>query len=705
MSSSTSSSHRMRAGASLVPSQRAVPRLPTGPFLRVLEFLSAQDRACSGRLACRDAWRHLSGVHHRTAHLSQPLPPHAVPWLEHYGPDALKQLTFQDKLTRPMAAAAASGSTANLAAVWGLVRQGLHPELLQTGCYDYGCRLDSIEAVLVREGHAHLVPWLLGSGCPFNARTAVLAAAQHCDLAGLQAVWRLLQLYGSHTHEALAWAASSSSTEDALAKMDWLVREYEATWGTACIIPTAAVAATADLVLLRWMLQRGCDFNAYGDELFGSYVLHTAMRHAGLEVVEWLVREAGCQLPGPAPGPAAAAAAAVETVDERDFRMSLVDAAAASGSAAKLQWLRDRGLLPLFQPAFPAAMQVVMKEAAAQGQLETLRYLHEDCGVGLSDMVACAAVHSGEVAVASWILQQGGRELFDDRGWVWSSAAGSGSLDMVQWLVGEGMLSAADAVPAVHRLVGYWPSSTEQSRASLLAAVKLVLQSVAGPSGSGGGDGSGGGNDNNRRSGGDGGGGSGGSGSGGGGGDGGGGGGGGGGLAPGAIPGSRQQHQELLAVAAWRGDLPLFTYLHSQLQLQCAMGPEVLLEAVKPGCEALVEWLLGHGCALPEATGKLFLIPALRGDLAALRCLRRMGVPWPRGLLPEAVRHGCHLPMLQWLVAEGVTVGAGELAEAIKTAAFIGDASPVWEPWRPLDHVHEARQQASDVVAWLRLPA
>ncbi len=108
------------------PLQRAVPHLPTGPFLRVLELLPAQDRACSGRLSCMDARLHLSGVHHLTAHLTQPLPPHAVPWFERYGPEALKQLPFKEKLTRPMAAAAASGSTANLAAVWGLVRQGLH---------------------------------------------------------------------------------------------------------------------------------------------------------------------------------------------------------------------------------------------------------------------------------------------------------------------------------------------------------------------------------------------------------------------------------------------------------------------------------------------------------------------------------------------------------------------------------------------------
>ncbi len=277
------------------------PQLPTGPFLRVLELLPPQDQACSGRLACRDAWRHLLGVHHRTAHISQPLPPHAVHWFELYGPAVLKELTFQEKLTRPMSAAAASGSTANLAAVWGLVRQGLHPEMLRTEAYAYGCRLASIEAVLVREGHAQLLPWLVNSGYPVNARHAFMAAAQFCDLAGLQSVWELLQpqlqpVYGLF-YNALDRAASCS-TGDAIAKMEWLLQHCAAAGAPAVAsIPTMAAgvaAARGDLDLLRWMLQRGCDFNAFWCDLdYGGRLLPTPMRHADLEVVSgWCGRRA-----------------------------------------------------------------------------------------------------------------------------------------------------------------------------------------------------------------------------------------------------------------------------------------------------------------------------------------------------------------------------------------------------------------------------
>ncbi len=131
----------------------------------------------------------------------------------------------------------------------------------------------------------------------------------------------------------------------------------------------------------------------------------------------------------------------------------------------------------------------------------------------------------------------------------------------------------------------------------------------------------------------------------------------------------------MLVAAAKRGSLPLFTYLHSQLQLQLQgpLGPAVLQEAAGCGCEALVEWLLRQGCALPEDTVALLLEPAKRGDLATLRCLHRMGVPWPQGLLPEAVRRGCPLPMLQWLVAEGAPWNVAAMETDLEQ-----EAQPEW---------------------------
>ncbi len=75
-----------------------------------------------------------------------------------------------------------------------------------------------------------------------------------------------------------------------------------------------------------------------------------------------------------------------------------------------------------------------------------------------------------------------------------------------------------------------------------------------------------------------------------------------------------------------------------------------------------------------------------------LRCLRRMGVPWPQGLLPYLVSRQCPLPVLRWLVAEGAPAGAGEVAEAVEAAVSV----------RQRGWVCGRREHAGDVEAWLR---
>ncbi len=634
---------------------RLHPQLPTGPFLRVLELLPPHDRACSGRMACRDAWRHLSGVHHRTAHLSQPLPPHAVPWFERYGPEALKQLNLTDRLLQPMCAAAASGSEANLAAVWGLVRQGFLPELLLSGKNMYSIDVETPCEVLVREGHAHLLPWLMDNGYPIDAPETLCAAAHHCDLAGLQAVWQLLQPR-FHRYPDWAWdavlarAAESSATEHAIAKMGWLMQqEAYRPMGRLPLYVAQVAVKTGDIPRLRWMLQRGCEWDYSKDENMTEWertisVLPTAMRHAGLEVVEWLVREAGCQLPPPAlvaeEGGGEGAPLSLRRLDLVS-RKDLAVAAAESGDVAKLSWLRDRGLLPLE----PSLRKDLIEAAARWGRAEALRYLHEEGGHSLTLDVWRAAVGSGDVETAAWVLHAGGMELFADRGGVWKAAAHSGSLDMVRWAVEQGLVGAGNAVAAVYDLIaaGCWFRRAQQwqpQRESLMSAVRLVFEAAGDLGGSGssfggnGGGGSGGGP-------------------------------GVGGRVAGASGHSKALADKLLVAAAGRANLPLFTFLHSRLQPQNPLGPAVLQGAVGTGCEALVEWLLGHGCALPEDTTELFLTPAEHGDLAMIRCMRRMGLSWPRGLLPGALMVEVPLPVLQWLVAQGVPTDEDGVAEAV----------------------------------------
>ncbi len=686
-----------------LPLKRAVPHLPTGPFLRVLELLPAQDLACSGRLACKDAWRHLSGMHHRTVHLSQPLPAHAVPWFESYGPAALKQLNFDERLLLSVSAAAASGSEANLAAVWGMVRQGLLPELLGSYKDNYILGAPHPATVLVLEGHAHLLPWLLNSGYPVFPHTyddILCTAARHCDVAGLQAVWQLLQ---PHFHRipdldvtclsVLSRAAASSAREDAIAKVSWLMQQepYRPMGRLPRLVALAAVRA-GDLPRLQWALQHGCEWGT--DETMTemekrySDPLLIAMEGAGLEVVEWLVREAGCQLPPPLAAEAAGGNAAYPPVRAPNGvlllqalprevwrRRQLAVAAAGSGDVAKLRWLRERGLLLLE----PYLAQGPIEAAARQGRLGALRYLHDECGMTLTRDIVNAALSSGDMGTAAWVLQQGGRELLADCGAVWRAAAGGGNGDLLRWMVGQGMVGAGEELEAVHAIIaeGRWSGKVrawQQQREAMLSAIRLVFEAASDTSSKrGGGNGSGGGGV----------------------GDGGGSGSGVlgvGGRASGAGGHNQALGEELLVAAAKHGSLPLFAYLHSQLQLQGPLGSDdVLVEAARSGCEALVEWLLGQGCAMPN-TRLLFLAPAERGDLATLRCLRRMGLPWPARLLPGAACIDLPLPVLQMLVAEGAPVDGDDVREVMRLAE--------WHENERTGRTGEERD-ASELEVWL----
>ncbi len=86
------------------------------------------------------------------------------------------------------------------------------------------------------------------------------------------------------------------------------------------------------------------------------------------------------------------------------------------------------------------------------------------------------------------------------------------------------------------------------------------------------------------------------------------------------------------------------------------------------------EWLLGHGCAYqgpdgPDDFPHLWVRPAYNGDLTTRCCLRRMGVPWPQGLLPVAARGKCPLPVATWMVDQRPPVDV-EVAAALKHARY-----------------------------------
>ncbi len=105
-------------------------QLPSALQLHILSLLPPNERALSGRLVSLDAAEGLSSPQHCTASLSQPLPPHAVPWAVEAGQQHVRQLPFWHRM-RLIGVASASGGEVNLEVVWELLQPSVFPKLLQ----------------------------------------------------------------------------------------------------------------------------------------------------------------------------------------------------------------------------------------------------------------------------------------------------------------------------------------------------------------------------------------------------------------------------------------------------------------------------------------------------------------------------------------------------------------------------------------------
>ncbi len=488
-------------------------QLPRDLRLRILSLLPANDLTLSGRLAFKDAAQHFSGPRHRTVTLGQPLPSHAVacfgrvsqegssPGSAAAGPAAAVPVTGATATVAPantataatttatpatiaassaiaaaaaaevkhlslprrhslLSTAAASGCEANLEVAWALLQPTLFHEMLPTGRYQVISHVmlhvlcPGVAAV--RSGHAHVLPWLL-THCPglLDRASIVKAAARHCDLAGLQAVWGLLRGQVEGT-ELWAWvldAAAGSATSDAVAKIQWVLQE-----AAGICAPTEstseAAAGTGDLARLQWLCEQGCPLGAGG-------ALAAAVREAGMAVVQWLEGEAGCAVPAPG---------------ETYWRLALVEAAAASGCVGKLLWARERGLL-----VGQGSAAVAFTAAARRGHVDALRWLAEAAGPqGLSTPgLLDAAVESGSIPAVSWLLQAG----CNASPAVYETAAEHGHLELLTWLVRQRQEQEQGRSPGAQlpwrrglagKVIGNWPRGRSAREEEVWGAVQVL---------------------------------------------------------------------------------------------------------------------------------------------------------------------------------------------------------------------------------------
>ncbi|PNH11604.1 Ankyrin repeat domain-containing protein [Tetrabaena socialis] len=115
--------------------------------------------------------------------------------------------------------------------------------------------------------------------------------------------------------------------------------------------------------------------------------------------------------------------------------------------------------------------------------------------------------------------------------------------------------------------------------------------------------------------------------------------------------------------AAHSGSAELLAWLH---QHGCPWNASTFAKAAIAGSEEQLEWLVEHGCPMGD-DGAPYRQALGNGDLAMLRCLRRLGCPWgPVGCtFTHAVTSAMgargssvpvHLEQLTWLVAQGCPV-------------------------------------------------
>ncbi len=595
-------------------------RLPTPLQLHVLSLLPPNERALSGRLVCPDARDTLTGAQHCTASLSQPLPPHALPWAVAAGQQHVRQLPFLHKL-QLLCTAAASGSEVNMEAAWTLLQPSIFPELLQSHDPKWVERWDICDpgVAAVKAGHPQLLGWLL-QHCPglLRPEKVLAAAAKHCTLAGLQATWEALQqgvrsLTGTNgtgsssssssssrrpaMSDFLLCSAATSATPDAVAKMEWLLA---AGAGTCQLDESTLLAAarSGDLDRLRWLHDRGCRLSEHCGRYMATQrysTLYYVLKSNDLAVVRWLVDEAVCALPEEG-----------QVSGDMGWDRLLRGAARSSDGVAKLQWLRERGA-----PAHTAQRACDLATTAAlAGRAEVVRYvtsLHQPGAAHQQGDIGSAAAglvgSDGELIAAC--LRQAGITLSPS---CYETAAADGDMTAISWLAREAGVSAAGV--HAYDVLRPWPKDTSAHSRGLLEAMQLLV---------------------------------------------------------GAGCCLAELDNFVYYIAATRGDLGLVQYLQQQRPGWRPDG-DLVVAAATAGGEALLEWLVEQ---LGNLTGTAvhaspYIVAAKRGDRGTLAALRRLGVPWERdNLVLVAYGTGCPLPAVRWLAEQGAPVGSKVMVAAL----------------------------------------
>ncbi|RLN78223.1 hypothetical protein BBJ28_00011392 [Nothophytophthora sp. Chile5] len=279
--------------------------------------------------------------------------------------------------------------------------------------YEQTCSLRLMQYIAARQSSADLDPfyrlWV------FNAATKLVTSRG--DLPALQ--W----LMGRYLPDAfMNEAVNSAATNGQLHVLEWLFEHHQDRGYWGCIELCGALENNHTEVV-EWLLS-----HASPRPESVRMVLRSAVKAGNLAVVQWLCEQyavdakdaflcaqsccrwetaqwllTNCAMPS----------------DRVDW-----DVAAADGALAYLQFVHSR---------FPREMpqQSTPEEAAANGHLEVLRWLHSELAMALTGGVMQQAAENGHLEVVQWLhankCERGDASTMD-------GAAQKGHFEVVRWL-------------------------------------------------------------------------------------------------------------------------------------------------------------------------------------------------------------------------------------------------------------------------------
>ncbi|GLC39374.1 hypothetical protein PLESTM_000889900 [Pleodorina starrii] len=393
------------------------------PLNEVASTLRLIDKATSEQFAT-----------HKTLRLSLTSPIHV--FRERWGrPGAFRALSRKQRL-QLLCLTAASGSVANLEVALVSAGLDLRCELLEAaaaaGQLDMckvlrarGCPWGRSLSAAAEAGHRHVCEWMLASGCPLNGHV-VCAAARGGQEDLMQ--WLLTELQGRSVYLACQSLLRAAAECLSLAALQRLWQQL--------------MAGRHGRELQQQLKQ--FDEGDRGDILATATGSTTPEWQAKVEWLEGLgyPRMAKACKSAVRAGNGDAVVARLQWLRGRGYPLdvAVADAAVFFGNLAALRFLVEQAGVR------PTGDQLPVTDAARQGHLAVLQYLHASGLPVNTRSVAEEAARAGHLPLVAWTVEDLGVAPADGAASLLDCAAESGNLELMAWLHDRGWALGPSAI-------------------------------------------------------------------------------------------------------------------------------------------------------------------------------------------------------------------------------------------------------------------